>query len=155
MVKYDAVVQNACSHFCGKWNGHKISRRIWWQQKKPNRKITINDLELAGALLGLITLETKGLPLTYTHLATFCYNMTMVAWEYKSRTSKSKIDGYLLQFLVILIHQAQASIMILRQLTGVINIMADIISRAFKLGQLFVAPQHGIVPYFNEHPHLT
>ena len=37
--------------------------------EKTNRKTTINDLELAGALLGLMTLETKSLPLTYTHLA--------------------------------------------------------------------------------------
>ena len=48
--------------------------------EKPNGTITINGLELAGALLGLLALEAKGTPQTYTHLATFCDNMTTVVW---------------------------------------------------------------------------
>ena len=48
--------------------------------ENPNGKITINDLELAGAQLGFLDLEAKGLPLTYTHFATFCDNITTVAW---------------------------------------------------------------------------
>ena len=47
--------------------------------EKPNGKITTNDLELAGALLGFLALEAKGLPLKYTHLTTFCNNTTTVA----------------------------------------------------------------------------
>ena len=54
--------------------------------EKPNGKITINDLELAGALLGFLALEAKGLPLIYTHLAMFCDNMKMVAWALKIST---------------------------------------------------------------------
>ena len=123
--------------------------------ENPNRKTTINDLELAGALLGFLALEEKGLPLTYTHLDTFCDNITTVAWAYKLLMSKSQISGYLFWFLGLRIHQAQASSMILNHLAGVLNIMEDIILRAFKRGQLFVASQHGLVPYFNEHSPLT
>ena len=41
--------------------------------------------------------------------------------------------------------------MIPHHLAGVLNIMTDIILCAFKLGQFFLASQHGLVPYFNEH----
>ena len=40
-------------------------------------------------------------------------------------------------------------------MAGVINIMANIISHAFKLGELFVASQHVLVPYLNKHSPLT
>ena len=45
--------------------------------------------------------------------------------------------------------------MIPNHLAGVLNIMADIILRDFKIGKFFVASQHGLVPYFNEHFPLT
>ena len=69
--------------------------------------------------------------------------------------SKSQIAGYLLRFLGLRIHQDQASSTILHHLAGLLNIMADIILHDFKLGQFFVALQHGLVSYFNEHPPLT
>ena len=145
----------------GVWcSGTKYLTLFLWQVEWPqyiqdnlataenqNRKTTIN----ANARLGFLALEEKGLPLTYTHLDTFCNNITTVAWAYKLLMSKSQIVGYLFRFLGLHIHQAQASSMILNNLAGVLNIMADIILRDFKRGQLFVASQHGIVPYFNEH----
>ena len=120
--------------------------------RKPNGTITINDLELAEALLGFLALEAKDIPLTYTQLATFCNNMTTVVWAYKLRTSKSQIAGYLLRFLGLRIHQDQESITIQHHLSGVLNMMADIISHAFKQGQFFVASKNGLVPYFNKPP---
>ena len=123
--------------------------------ENPSGKITINNLELAGALISFLALEAKGLPITYNNLATFCNNKTTMAWAYKLRTSKSNISGYLLRFLGLRIHQAQASSMIPHHSAGVLNITEDIISRDFKLGQFFVASQHGLVPYFNEHSPLT
>ena len=42
--------------------------------------------------------------------------------------------------------------MIPRYLAKLLKIMLDIILCAFKVGKLFVTSQHGIVPYFNEHP---
>ena len=57
-------------------------------EENPRGDITINDLKLTGALLGILALEAHGVDLTYTHLATFCDNKTTVAWAYKLRTSK-------------------------------------------------------------------
>ena len=117
--------------------------------ENPRVEIIINDLELAGALLGLLDLEAHGVDLTYTHMATFCDNMTTVAWAYKLRTSKSLIAGYLLRFLGLRIHQLQASSMIPHHLAGITNIMADIISRSFKNGKFFADSRNGLVPYFD------
>ena len=66
--------------------------------ENPHGSVTINDLELAGALLGFLVLKHHGMPLQYCHLATFCDNMTTVVWAYKLRNSKSKIAGHLLRF---------------------------------------------------------
>ena len=66
------------------------------------------------------------------HIATFCDNITTVIWAYKLRMSKSKIAGYLLRFLGLMIRQAQTSSVIPHHIAGVDNIMADIISRTFK-----------------------
>ena len=69
----------------GVWcSGTKFLKPFLWQvewpqyiqdnlvtSEKPNVKITINDLELAGALLRFLDLEPIGLPLTCTNLATF------------------------------------------------------------------------------------
>ena len=76
-----------------RYSGTKCLKLFLWQvewpqdihdnlvtAKKPNGMITIKDLELAVALLGFLVLEVKGIPLTYTHLDTFCDNMKMVAW---------------------------------------------------------------------------
>ena len=89
-----------------RYSGTKYLKLFLWQvewpqyiqdnlvtAENPNRKTTINDLELAGALLGFLALEEKGLPLTYTHLDTFCDNITTVAWAYKLLMSKSQISG--------------------------------------------------------------
>ena len=46
--------------------------------ENPAGSITINDLKLAGALLGFLALGAQGVDVKYTHLATFCDNMTTV-----------------------------------------------------------------------------
>ena len=51
--------------------------------ENPAGSITINDLELAGAILGFLALEAQGVDVKYTHLATFCGNMNTVVWAYK------------------------------------------------------------------------
>ena len=122
---------DACSLGAGGvWcSGTKCLKLFLWQMEwpqdiqdnlvtaeNPNRKNTVNDLELAGALLGFLAFEEKVLSLTYTHLDTFCDNITTVAWAYKSLMSKSQISGCLLRFLGLRIHQAQASSMILNHL---------------------------------------
>ena len=52
-------------------------------------------------------------------------------------------------------HQALTSSMIPHHIAGVNNIMADVISRAFKLVQYFEVSQRGLVPYFNSNFPLT
>ena len=75
--------------------------------------------------------------------------MTKVVWACKLWNSKSRIAGYLLHFLGLRMHHALTSSMIPHHIPGVNNIMANIISRAFKLGQYFEVTQLGLVPYFN------
>ena len=118
--------------------------------ENPNGSITINDLELAGALLGFLVLENTDAHLEYCHLATFCDNMTTVVWAYKLRNSKSRIAGYLLRFLGLRMHQAKCSSMVPHHIAGEENIMADVISRAFKDGKYFEI-SNDLVSYFNSH----
>ena len=123
--------------------------------ENPAGSITINDLKLAGALLGFLALEAQGVDVKYTHLATFCDNMTTVVWAYKLRNPKSCIAGYLLLFLGLCMHQALTSSTIPHHIDGVNNIMADIISCEFKLGKHFEVSQSGLVPYFISNFPLT
>ena len=81
---YISYTDACCLGDGGVWcSGSKCLKPFLWQvespqdiqdnlvtAENPNKKITINDLELAGALLGFLDLGAKGLPLTYTHLAT-------------------------------------------------------------------------------------
>ena len=118
--------------------------------ENPNGSVTINDLELAGALLGFLVPESYGVALQYCHLATFCDNMTTVVWAYKLCNSKSRITGYLLRFLGLRMHQAKCYSMVLHHIAGKDNIIADIISGAFKHGKFFALSNH-LVSYFNKH----
>ena len=117
--------------------------------ENPNGSVTINDLDLAGALLGFLVLEKYGVPLQYFRLATFCDNMTTVVWAYKLCNLESIIAGYLLSFLGLRMHQAKFSSMVPHHIAGEDNIMADSISCAFKHGKFFEL-SHDLVSYFNK-----
>ena len=67
--------------------------------------LTVNDLELAGTLLGLLALEAHRVNLKYTHLVIFGDNSTAVAWAYRLRNSKSIVASYLLRVLGIRMHK--------------------------------------------------
>lgn len=59
--------------------------------------ITINDLELAGAVLNWLALECQdSVSLHNQHVGTYCNNTSAVTWAYKLRTSKSAIAARLL-----------------------------------------------------------
>ena len=73
--------------------------------------------------------------------------MSTVVWAYKLQNSKFSVAGFLLQFLGILMYQAECSSMIPHQISGEDNIMADIISRAFKTWKYFNA-SNDLVSYF-------
>ena len=115
----------------------------------PGGSITINELELAGALLSLLALETWEVPLLYAHLAWFGDNITSVAWAYRLRNSRSRVAGFLLRFIGLRLHKLGASNLIPHHIAGEENVMADFISRAFKNGIYFKHAPNGLVPYFN------
>jgi hypothetical protein len=141
----------------------KVPRPFLWQvewptdiknslvsSSNPTGTITINDLELAGMVLGWLALECQeDIPLAFHHIGAFCDNTSAVAWAQKLRTSTSKIAGRLLRVLGLRIHARQASSVIPLHIAGEENIMADIVSRAFKNGKFFMA-QQSLVSYFNK-----
>ena len=117
-------------------------------RENPTGTITINDLELAGILLGILALENRGVSLTHRHLACYCDNSSAVAWSYKMRNSKSIIAGHLLRYIGLRLHRAQASSLIPTHIAGEANTMADVISRAFRTGKFFSAAQN-LPTYFD------
>ena len=116
----------------------------------PTGSITINDLELAGILLGLMALEHRGISIKHQHVASFCDNSSAVSWSYKLRNSKSVIAGHLLRFIGLRLHRAKASSLIPIHIAGEDNTMADVISRAFKTGKYFHVASD-LPTYFNTH----
>ena len=130
-----------------------IQRQLVTDDNK-NGSITINDLELAGAVLNWLALECQQLDLQYKHVGTFCDNTSAVAWAYKLRTSKSHIAAQLLRILSIRIHKRKASGLTPMNIAGEDNKMADVVSRAFKQGEFFAASQN-LTQYFNNHFPLT
>ena len=110
--------------------------------------ITMNDLELAGATLNWLLLETLPICLKYKHIGIFCDNTSAVAWAQKLRTSKSAIAARLLRMIGMRIHARQASSLTPLNIAGDDNDMADIASRAFKHGKYFEASKN-LTLYFN------
>jgi hypothetical protein len=111
--------------------------------------ITMNDLELAGAVLNWLVLECQqDLNLQHKHIGVFCDNTSAVSWAYKLRTSKSIVAGRLLRMLGMRIHARQASSLTPLNIAGDDNTMADIASRAFKHGQYFEASKN-LTSFFN------
>jgi hypothetical protein len=111
-------------------------------------KLTINDLELAGLVLGWLVLEHVVADLTFKHVGMFCDNTSAVAWAYKGSTSTSIAAARLLRLLSIRQRVRQASSLIPMNIAGKDNAMADIPSRAFKNGEFFHAKEN-IVSFFN------
>jgi hypothetical protein len=116
----------------------------------PSGTITMNDLELAGMVLNWYALECNVHCLKHHHIANFCDNTSAVAWAYRLRTSKSRIAGRLLRLLSIRIHSRQASNLLPMNIAGEENIMADVVSRAFKDGKYFSASSN-LTDHFNSH----
>ena len=112
--------------------------------------LTINDLELAGMVIHWLVLECLATTLQHKHAALFCDNSSAVSWAHKLRSSASIIAGRLLRFLGLRIHIKEASHISALGISGDDNIMADIVSRAFKDGKFFEA-QNNLTQYFNHH----
>lgn len=118
--------------------------------KNRNGKLTINDLELAGLVLGWLVLEYVCADLQFKHVGMFCDNTSAVSWAYKGHTTTSTVAGRLLRLLSIRQRTRQASSLMPMNIAGKDNKMADIPSRAFKSGEFFHAKTN-LVNYFNIH----
>ena len=110
--------------------------------ENPEGILTINDLNLAAAVISFIMLEANNLYLKHIHLAVFCANISDVACVYKLRNSQSIVAGYLLRCLELYIHQSNASSVISYCISGENNIMSDVISHVFKLRKYIAASQN-------------
>ena len=121
---------------------------VSWSNKKGT--LTINDLELAGIVLGWLVLEQVCKNLTYKHVGLFCDNTSAVSWTHRGSTSTSTVAGRLLRFLALRQRKRQVSSLAPLHVAGEDNTMADIPSRAFKEGKYFKAA-NDIVTYFNTH----
>ena len=116
----------------------------------PTGKLTINDLELAGLVMGWLVLEAACDNLRFAHIGTFCDNTSAVAWCHKGHTNKSIAAAQLLRFLFVRQRLRQTSSLIPVSIAGSANTMADIASRAFKHGEFFHAA-HNLTSFFNNH----
>ena len=116
----------------------------------PAGDLTINDLELAGMVLGWLVLEYTCNDLTYKHVGMFCDNTSAVSWAFKGSTATSLVAARLLRFMFLRQRARQASSLVPLHIAGKDNAMADIPSRAFKTGEYFHA-QTDLVAYFNSH----
>ena len=118
--------------------------------KNRTGKLTINDLELAGLVLGWLVLEYVSNVLMYKHIRLFCDNTLAVSWAYKGHTTTSLVAGRLLRLLAIRQRTGQTSSLMPMNIAGKDNAMADILSRAFKSGEFFHAKAN-LTKYFNIH----
>ena len=123
--------------------------------KNPKGNLTINDLELAGAVLNWLALEARGVHLSFCHVAMFCDNRSAVAWAFKLRTSRSVVAGRLLRLLGIRLHSQNVSSLTPSYLAGDENRMADVVSRAFKNGDYPAAASSNLISFFNRQFPLT
>lgn len=116
----------------------------------PDGDITINDLELAGIVLGWLVIEKSQNSLAQTHIGSFCDNTSAVSWAYKGHTAKSIPAARLLRFLCLRQRTRQVSSLTPLHISGINNLMADISSRAFKTGKFFDA-HNDLLSYFTTH----
>lgn len=95
-------------------SGNRTIKPIVWQfrwpqeiqemlitAENPNGKLTINDLELAGIVLGWLIMEMAEKDLDFSHVGMFCDNTSATAWANKGHSTKSLAAARLLRFLAL------------------------------------------------------
>ena len=114
----------------------------------PTLTLTINDLDLAGMVLGWLVLQYFWQNLVFNHVG-FSYNsISAVAWAYKGIMSTSLPAGRLLRLLYIRKRSRQIFSLVPQQISGYYHVMMDIPSRDFNQGGFFCAQSY-LVTYFN------
>ncbi len=95
----------------------------------PTGTITMNDLELAGVVLGWLVLEHLVPDLRFKHIGLNCDNSSAVSWANKYRTAKSIPAARLLRLLSLRMHRRKVSPLLVISIKGDDNDMADKASR--------------------------
>ena len=113
------------------------------------KSLSINDLELAGIVMGWLALEAVQKDLQFKHVGMFSDNSASVAWTQKGNSTSSIPAARLLRFLSLRQRTRQTSSIIPIHIKGANNAMADVCSRAFKNGAYFAAHSN-LVDYFNK-----
>ena len=116
----------------------KISATVWrveWpaeiREALDQKRITINDLEMAGKLLGWLVLEGMGVDVKHKHVALINDNSSAVAWILRWASKSKGPAGQLLIALALRQRQNRASPLAPAHVAGELNDMADVASRSF------------------------
>ena len=112
------------------------NRYIMWTVNFPpeiiqafnNGSITINDLELAGVVLGWLVLEHLVPSLHHAQIGIKCDNSSTVSWARKF-TARSLRAGHLLRALALRQQLCKAAPILVVHVPGIQNDMADVASR--------------------------
>ena len=111
-------------------------RCIFWSVNFPpavikkfaDNEISINDLEMAGVLLGWLALEHLLPSLTHAQTGIQCDNSSTVSWTTKF-TARSFIAGHLLRALALHQQICRSAPLLIIGIAGLLNDMADVASR--------------------------
>lgn len=116
----------------------------------PNGTITMNDLELAGMVLGWLVLEKLVPDMQFKNIGIDCDNSSAVSWSNKyHRTANSIPAARLLLLLSLHMHQRQVSPLLFISIKGDKNDMVDKSSCSFgSHGNAFQLNQ-SLIDFFN------
>ncbi|EJK43807.1 hypothetical protein THAOC_37712 [Thalassiosira oceanica] len=116
----------------------KLPATAWRLEWPPGIKdafqrgeLTINDLEMAGNLLGWLVLEGMGVNIKHRHVALLNDNSSAVSWILSWAAHSKGPAGELIMALAIRQRVQRASPLTPAHLPGELNAMADCASRSF------------------------
>ena len=103
----------------------------WIKKLLDDKVITINDLEMAGNLLGWLVLEGMGIDITHCHVALLNDNKSAISWILRWAAHSKGPAGRLIIALALRQRERRASPLTPAHVAGVLNRMADVASRSF------------------------
>ena len=135
----------------GVWTSgtHTIQPTLWQLERSGKVRnlfdsgvLSINNLELAGMVSEWLVLECLIDDLTFVHIAFFFNNTLATSWVYKLQISTFIVVGRLLYLLGLRIHVNKTLMLTPLWIPGENNLIADHISRAFKLSKFYSAKEN-------------
>ena len=116
----------------------KVAATVWRIEWPPEIRealdrgsITINDLEMAGKLLGWLVLEGMEVNVKHKHVALLNDNSSAVSWILRWAARSKGPAGTLLIALALRQRQNRTSPLAPAHVAGEVNDMADVASRSF------------------------